>query len=216
VVKGSSQKQGIDYHETFAPVIRYETVRTMLAVSAAKNFAMVQFDVSTAFLNSPLVEDDYMYQPDGCKTEGDFVCKLKRGMYGLKLSPRNWHNLMKEKLLELGFRQSLYDPCLFICTNSEGNTLYIGLYVDDGIIMQKDINHLHAVRSSIEDNFKITWTTDVKKFFGLEINNNNDCLQLLQEEGSRKKWRMRKWRRISKPHPGKGEWRISFASSSGQ
>jgi hypothetical protein len=71
VVKGYSQTHGIDYHETFAPVIRYETVRALIAVAAAKELILIQFDVSTAFLNSNLEEEVFMHQPEGCKTKGD-------------------------------------------------------------------------------------------------------------------------------------------------
>ncbi len=109
------------------------------------------------------------------------MCKLKKGLYGLKQSPRSWHQLMKGKLFEMVFRQSRYDSCLFIYENEEGNTAFIGLYVDDGLVAGNDKNHLHAIIASIQDSFKITVAEDVKKFLGIEITGTETCIQLHQE-----------------------------------
>ena len=79
------------------------------------------------------------------------------------------------------FRQSLYDPCLFIY-EKEGRTAFIGLYVDDGLLVGSDRNHLHAIRADLQDSFKLTVTKDIKKFLGLEVTVTEGSIQLHQEE----------------------------------
>lgn len=82
VARGCSQKQGIDYTETFAPVVRFSSVRTLLSIAAALNMEIYQFDVKTAFLHGDLEEEIYMEQPG--LEEDDRVCLLKKSLYGLK------------------------------------------------------------------------------------------------------------------------------------
>ena len=93
VVQGYKQAQGIDYHETFAPVARFGSIRTLLAIAAKRKMYVHQMDVHTAFLNGTLDEDVYMSQPEGFEVEGkeDVVCHLHRSLYGLKQSPRCWN-----------------------------------------------------------------------------------------------------------------------------
>ena len=93
VAEGFAQVQGVDFHETFAPVAKFTTIRCILAIGAAMNLEIHQMDVKTAFLNGDLEEDIYMVQPEGFVQEGkeDYVCKLKKSLYGLKQSPRAWY-----------------------------------------------------------------------------------------------------------------------------
>uniref|UniRef100_A0AAV1TII3 Reverse transcriptase Ty1/copia-type domain-containing protein n=1 Tax=Peronospora matthiolae TaxID=2874970 RepID=A0AAV1TII3_9STRA len=90
VAKGFSQKFGVDYEETFAPVAKFTSIRVVLSMAAKYGLMLHQMDVKTAFLNGSLNEDIYMDQPDGYldATQPDYVCKLKRSLYGLKQSPR--------------------------------------------------------------------------------------------------------------------------------
>lgn len=104
VVKGYNQVEGVDFEETFSPVCRYESLRCLLSVAAGRKLNIIQFDVSTAFLNSKLEEDIYMDQPEGYKVNSDLICKLEKGLYGLKQAPRNWHKTLTEKLLIMDFQ----------------------------------------------------------------------------------------------------------------
>lgn len=90
VAKGFAQREGIDYFETFAPVVRYESIRMLLAMAAKEDFEMLKFDVKTAFINGDLHEEIYMEQPPGfqCSEHPDTVCKLQRSLYGLKQASR--------------------------------------------------------------------------------------------------------------------------------
>ena len=87
VARGFSQKERVDFFETFSPVVRYETVRTVLAISSYLDLEIMQFDVKTAFLYGPLEEDIWMDQPEGFDDESGKMCHLKKGLYGLKQSP---------------------------------------------------------------------------------------------------------------------------------
>ena len=91
VARGFTQQEGIDYDETFSPVVRYDTVRTLLAHACDRGWDLYQFDIKTAFLNGDLEETIYMEEPEGYKTsDGSMVCKLKKSLYGLKQAPRCW------------------------------------------------------------------------------------------------------------------------------
>lgn len=92
VAKGFSQSNGIDYTETFAPVVRYDSVRVVLSLAAIYDMEIAQFDVKTAFLNGTLNETIYMKVPDGVQHKEGQICRLKRSLYGLKQSSRVWNS----------------------------------------------------------------------------------------------------------------------------
>ena len=89
VARGFSQIEGIDYEETFAPVARYSSIRTILALSAQMGWHIHQMDVKTAFLNGIIEEEVYIEQPEGFEIFNNelHVCRLKRALYGLKQAP---------------------------------------------------------------------------------------------------------------------------------
>ena len=89
VAKGYSQQEGVDYEETFSPVARFETVRTLLALDAQLSWYVYQFDVKSAFLNGELEEEVYVSQPKGFIISGkeEQVYKLNKALYGLKQAP---------------------------------------------------------------------------------------------------------------------------------
>lgn len=148
VAKGYSQSQGIDYEETFSPVVRYSSIRTLLALAAQKKLEVHQMDVETAFLNGDLEEEIYMDQPDGFKEDETLVCRLKKSLYGLKQSPRCWNKKLTNFLIEEGFEQSKADPCVFVKVE-EGRLSVIEAYVDDLIMMtEDDVTKLKKLLSS--------------------------------------------------------------------
>jgi hypothetical protein len=93
VARGFSQKEGIDYEETFAPVARYTSIRTIIALVAMMKWKLHQMDVKTAFLNGVIEEEVYIEQPQGFEVEDrkSHVCRLKKALYGLKQAPRAWY-----------------------------------------------------------------------------------------------------------------------------
>ena len=171
IVKGYSQREGIDYKETFSPVARYETIRMMLAIAAAQGLDIIQFDVATAFLNSTLSEDIYMQQPQGYERgdPSEIVCKLKKGLYGHKQASREWYVTLTKKLNKMGFKAVTSDPCLFVKTDEdEENPIYIVIYVDDGMIIGRNLDELNAELEELQKSFKLS-IQPLTRFLGIEI-----------------------------------------------
>ena len=115
VAQGYSQNLGIDYDETFCPVIRFESIRTILALAVEHDLEVHQMDVSAAFLNGDLKETIYMKQPPGYEVPGkeNYVCKLKKSLYGLKQAPRCWNHSLDSCLKQINFTQTDSDSCLY-------------------------------------------------------------------------------------------------------
>ena len=146
VAKGYTQKAGIDYSETFSPVVKFETVRIVMAITAADDLKIVPFDIKTAFLNGDIVELLYMEQPEGFvdKDHPDYVCLLHKALYGLKQASRNWNHKFHQFLLQFGFTASDADPCAYYSSQG-GQTIILLIYVDDGLICFShgtNINHI--------------------------------------------------------------------------
>ena len=120
VAKGFSQKYGIDYDETFAPVAKFTSIRIILTLAAKHKLMLHQMDVKTAFLNGVLDEDICMQKPDGYVDQAhpDNVCKLKRSLYGVKQAPRLWNQTIDASMLECGFTKCAMAStwCLLCCT----------------------------------------------------------------------------------------------------
>lgn len=133
VVRGFSQRERVDFNETFSPVARFDTIRAVLSIAANEELELAQFDVETAFLNDVLEKSIYMDQPEGFEDGTDRVCKLRKNLYGLKQSPRIWNDIFKDIMSNLKFQQSVADPCIFHRI-SNNEKLIVVLYVDDGLV----------------------------------------------------------------------------------
>jgi hypothetical protein len=129
---GFSQKEGIDYKETFAPIARLEAIRILLAFSVAKGFKLHQMDVKSAFLNGVLEEEVYVRHPPGFESEKypHRVYKLRKALYGLKQAPRAWYGSLRGFLFERGFEMGKVDQTLFLLRQGR-DILIVQVYVDD-------------------------------------------------------------------------------------
>ena len=141
VAKGYRQIPGIDYNEVFSPVVKHSSICTLLSIVAMHDLELEQLDVKTAFLHGELEEDIYMEQPEGFVIPGKekIVCKLKKSLYGLKQSPRQWYKRFDTFMLSQGFKRSNYDSCVYLKTVN-GSTIYLLLYVDDMLIAAKSMS----------------------------------------------------------------------------
>ncbi|KAI0992157.1 hypothetical protein K3495_g16029, partial [Podosphaera aphanis] len=151
VAKGFSQTQGLDYDETFAPVVRYDSLRLLLAISASKQWKPRQLDIKTAFLYGVLNEEIYMQLPEGYRKE-NYVARLKRCIYGLKQSPREWYFRLTEYLKPFGFSSSLFDPCVLV---HDSGKLIIAIYVDDIILFGEKGDLTEQTVNLLKSEFKV-------------------------------------------------------------
>ncbi|KAH9745092.1 retrovirus-related pol polyprotein from transposon RE1 [Citrus sinensis] len=108
VAKGFQQIEGVNYSETFSPVVKAATVRVVLSLAVMNQWQIRQVDVNNVFLNGDLIEEVYMSQPEGFidSKRPDFVCKLHKALYGLKQAPRAWFDKLRNSLMQWGFENS--------------------------------------------------------------------------------------------------------------
>ena len=181
VAQGFSQKLGIDYDETFSPVVRFESVRSLLALAAQHNLHVHQMDVSSAFLNGNLSEELYMTQPKGFIEKGkeNLVCKLNKAIYGLKQAPKCWNASLDKYLKSLKFKQSSSDSCIY--TNVSNDILcIIAVYVDDIIIVCESLDYLKEMKTSLSNKYKMKDLGKLNYFLGVSIVQDDDHIFINQ------------------------------------
>lgn len=166
--KGFSQREGVDYTETFAPVARYTSIRYILSLAAELNLYLTQMDVVSAFLNGPLNEDVYMDQPKYFSDDSKRVCKLKKSIYGLKQSGRNWNLLLNQTLTEFGLTRTISDQCVYVA-RSESSIMIVMVWVDDILIAFDKRNEEKRLREALESRFKMKYLGDANIILGIKI-----------------------------------------------
>ena len=181
VVKGYSQRKGVDYDEIYAPVVRIETIRLLIALAALKDWQIHHLDVKSAFLNGEINEVIYVKKPEGFLVKGKegYVLRLKKALYGLKQAPRAWYFKLHSCLLSLGFVKSEYEQSLYL-KQTDANFLVVGVYVDDLLITGSS--------SSVIDDFKVEMTREfdmsnlgsLSSYLGIEVKQSKDFIFLSQ------------------------------------
>ena len=171
--KGYTQIENVDYKEIFSPVMKFTSLRTILAIATKEDWDVEQMDVTTAFLNGTLEEDLYLQQPKGQEVKGKetWVCKLHKSIYGLKQAPRVWNSTLNNFLVRLGFVSSDADPCIYIWKNGK-NTVIVGVYVDDLAITGDTRKYIEWIKTEFEQRFKMKDMGPVKFILGIEIERN--------------------------------------------
>ena len=213
VAQGYIQSPGIDYDEVFAPVVRYTSIRTLLAVANICNWEIHQMDVKTTFLQGNLNEEIYMRQPNGFVPEKpDYVCKLNKGIYGSKQAVRCWNNSINSYLLSHGYKKSTADPCVYIKTvTSQGGTVnfvMIAIYVDDMLFFSNNTDMLEKENNAIAKEFQVEDLGEVSHILGMLIkrDRNSRTLTISQSkylEGVLKRFNMTECKSVSTPiEPG--------------
>ncbi|KAL0315451.1 UNVERIFIED_CONTAM: Retrovirus-related Pol polyprotein from transposon TNT 1-94 [Sesamum radiatum] len=170
VAKGFTQKEGIDYTEIFSPVVKYTTVRIILALTAHFDWELKQMDVKTAFLHGDLDENIYMAQPCGFidNRNPEHVCLLKKSLYGLKQSPRQWNKKFDNFMKTLMFHKSAYDPCLYFKFVNNA-PIFLVLYVDDMLIASPDLSMIEKLQNDLRKTFEMKDLGNAKKILGMTI-----------------------------------------------
>ncbi|PRQ23920.1 putative RNA-directed DNA polymerase [Rosa chinensis] len=183
VARGFSQEYGVDFEETFSPVVRHTTVRLILGLAASSGWKLHQMDVKNAFLHGILNEEVYMTQPSGFENPSypSFVCKLQKSLYGLKQAPRAWNERFTSFLPSIGFKFSYANPSLFVKV-SGSSRVYLLLYVDDIIITGDSEDLISEVKAALQAEFDMKDLGDLHFFLGLEIKYIKDGIFLSQHK----------------------------------
>ncbi|KAJ9547665.1 hypothetical protein OSB04_020208 [Centaurea solstitialis] len=181
VAQGFSQQPGLDFDDTFSPVVKPATIRTVLSISISRNCPIHQLDVKNAFLHGDLTETVYMRQPPGYVNNSfpDHVCRLRKALYGLKQAPRAWYHHFAVYLSTLGFLSSKTDTSLF--TYHRGSdTIYLLLYVDDIILTASSPTLISMVISKLSSKFPMSDLGPLSFFLGIAASRSKSGLFLSQ------------------------------------
>lgn len=169
VAKGFHQVHGFDFKETFSPVVKPVTVRTVLTLAISRGWYIKQLDVNNAFLNGILEEEVYMQQPPGFESsDKKLVCRLQKAIYGLKQAPRAWFERLATTLIQFGFQTSKCDPSLFTFT-SDGHHVIMLIYVDDIIVTGDHLPLIQSLTNKLNEQFALKQLGDLEYFLGIEV-----------------------------------------------
>ena len=194
VARGFSQVFGVDYLDTFAPVAKLAALRILLAIATTEDLEVHQMDVVTAFLIPDLEEEIYMELPEGLlkileledsseipNGNGEVVCKLEKGLYGLKQAARLWNLRLRKHLLSLSFKQSICDPCIYI---NDGTGVIIAIWVDDLIMLGRDLDSINKAKMELQNEFEMKDLGELKYFLGMQVTRDRKSRRMhLSQEG---------------------------------
>jgi len=169
VTRGFSQKEGIDYHEIFAPIARYNIIFSIIALTASQGWNLHQMDVKKTFLHGWIKEEVYVEQPKVFEIHDkkSHVCRLKKALYGLKQAPQAWYQRIFSYLMKLGFTRSEANPNLFFKIEDE-KPLILVLYVD-GILLTSADHLIHKCKRELASEFEMNDLGLMHYFLGLEV-----------------------------------------------
>ena len=173
VAQGFSQKPGIDYSNngTFAPVMRFDTLRTVLALTAVNGWDLRQFDIKGAYLNSYIEEEIYMRQPPGFEDGTAQVCKLKRSLYRLKQAGNVWNKELDHALQDLGFQKLRSDSCCYLWEDGDNFEILL-VWVDDILSTANSQARNDLIEKQIATKFKIKSLGKPTLLLGMHIIHN--------------------------------------------
>ena len=212
VAKGYSQREGLDYHETFAPTANLTSLRVLMQLAAQHDIILHQMDVKTAYLNAPIDCEIYMEQPEGfevkAENEQNLVCRLKKSLYGLKQSGRNWNQMLHKFLKQNGFVESTVESCLYTKQN-EKDIVVILVWVDDFIVGANNNKLLCETKQLFSDRFKMKDMGRLSYFLGIDFEQGHGYVKMNQKRYIEKlleKYGMSDCKPRSTPCEQKLEW----------
>ncbi|CAI7856414.1 unnamed protein product, partial [Closterium sp. NIES-53] len=171
VARGFSQRQGVDYFQTFSPTPKMTTLRVLLHVAAQRDYELNSLDFSTAFLQGSLHEEIWLHQPPGFTRTfpAGTQWSLRRPVYGLCQAPREWHDTLRTTLAALGFSPSTADLSLFLRTDTSLPPFYVIVYVDDLMFATADTEALTLVQLKLQKRHTCTDLGELRSYLGLQI-----------------------------------------------
>lgn len=207
VARGFTQRQGIDFTDTFAPVARLDSVRLLMALAAREKLPVFQLDIVAAYLNGNLEEEIFMEPPeyiqealqeiikkDGKNSEigkeahemlqivthKNKVCKLRKALYGLRQAGRQWHKRLSEVLQSFGLTSAASDTCFYYNMSEDQYTILV-IYVDDILYISKNKQKLNDIKTGLAKVFEVKDLGLARHCLGVEINQENGEIELSQQ-----------------------------------
>ena len=210
VAKGFCQVPGLDFDETYAPVARFASIRTMMAIAASYKLDVHQMDVTAAYLNGEIEESLYMEVPEGLQAalkiiasgreelsakakqwldqlgngKSIKVCKVRKALYGLKQSGRKWFKKLDHELRRLGLKPTDADPCIYV--RSGDSLVIVSVYVDDILIASNNAEWMDHVKTSLSYMFEIKDLGKIHYCLGVEFHQDEDS-KVIQRASPEKK-----------------------------
>ncbi|PKU62356.1 Retrovirus-related Pol polyprotein from transposon TNT 1-94 [Dendrobium catenatum] len=183
VAQGFSQEYGLNYAETFSPVAKMPTVRILITIAMYRQWPLHQLDVSNAFLHGNLCHTVHMKQPVGFvdKNFPNHVCRLRKSLYGLKQSPREWFATLSGYLQTLGFNFSDSDPSLLIY-NRNGIQMFFLVYVDDILLTGNSNSDIQNLLRNLQNKFTMRDLGSISQFLGIHAVPTSYGLHLTQSQ----------------------------------
>ncbi|CAI5465766.1 unnamed protein product [Closterium sp. Yama58-4] len=171
VARGFSQREGVDFFQTFSPTPKMTTLRVLLHIAAHRDYELHSLDFSTAFLQGSLHEEIWLRRPPGFtgSVPPGTQWRLQRPVYGLRQAPREWHDTLRTTLAALGFAPSTADPSLFLRTDTSLPPFYILVYIDDLVFATADTAALAHVKSELQRRHTCTDLGELTSYLGLRI-----------------------------------------------
>ena len=206
VMKDFSQKKVIDFEEIFSPVVKMYSMRVMLGLATSMNLEIEQLDVKTIFLHGDLEKEIYMEQPEGftIKSKEHLVCRLKKSLYGLKQTLRQWYKKFDSFMVKHGYDRTAFDHCVFVKKFSYGEFIILLLYVDDMLIVSHNTSKIDKLKNELSKSFEMKDLGLASQILSIKISRDrtNGKLWLSQESYIEKvldKFNMGKAKPVSSP-----------------